>query len=93
LATETRITFNTWGRMVGELHACSELKHGQAGLKLDALEVEESIANVAKTFAEQSLTDSAKNVEVMTKRVEKAEKRLGMYCDWVRLLLESNQLL
>lgn len=76
LATETRIAFTKWGKMVGELHACTEQESGSTSQKREAIKVDQAVANIEKKFATDAADDAKTQAEAVKKQLEKAEKRL-----------------
>ncbi|KAJ5614566.1 hypothetical protein N7528_008220 [Penicillium herquei] len=76
LATETRVAFSKWGKMVGELHACTEQESGATSQKREAVKVDQAVANIEQKFAKVAAEDSKTQAEAMKKQLDKAEKRL-----------------
>lgn len=81
LATETRRAFTKWGKMVGELHACTEQESGSTSQKREAVKVDEAVAKIEKKFATDAVDDSKTQAEAMKKSLERAEKRLDNALD------------
>ena len=76
LATETRVAFNKWGKMVGELHACTEQESGTTSQKRDAVKVDQAVTTIEQRFASVAAADSKTQAEAVKKQLDKAEKRL-----------------
>ncbi|KAJ5765758.1 hypothetical protein N7520_005317 [Penicillium odoratum] len=81
LATEIRMAFNKWGKMVGELHACLEQESTNTSLKQDIVKVDALVAIIDKKFATAAVEDSKLQAEAMQKQVQRAEKRLDNALD------------
>ncbi|KAF2853718.1 hypothetical protein T440DRAFT_287057 [Plenodomus tracheiphilus IPT5] len=76
LATEIRIAFNTWGKMVGELHACTEAQLGKTAQDRDVTTIDQAVAEIDQRFTTEAATETKAQVTRVTKQLEKAEKRL-----------------
>lgn len=78
LATEIRVAFNTWGKMVGELHASTEQKKGLTSIESESTMTESRVTEIEKVFAEQNVAEAKTAVENASTRLKNNEKRLGM---------------
>jgi hypothetical protein len=77
LAGEIQMTFNTWGKMVGELHATTEQKYGTTSIESRNAILEERLTEIEKTFASQNAKEAQDAVASANKRLQNSEKRLG----------------
>lgn len=78
LATETRIGFSNWGKMVGELHACVEKQQGGASVSQETTDRDQYLAKIERNFSSKSAELTKDSVVAMGKQFESAEKCLGM---------------
>ncbi|KAL4887552.1 hypothetical protein BJY04DRAFT_212586 [Aspergillus karnatakaensis] len=76
LATQTRQAFAKWGKMVGELHACTEQESGSTSQKREAVKVDQAVANIEKKFAGEAVEDAKTQAGIVKTQLERAEKRL-----------------
>lgn len=76
LATETRLAFNKWGKMVGELHVCAEAQIGKTSRERETAKVDEAVAQIDQKFASEAAKETKEQVKQASKQLEKAEKRL-----------------
>ncbi|KAL8907064.1 MAG: hypothetical protein Q9171_006011 [Xanthocarpia ochracea] len=77
LATEIRIAFNTWGRMVGELHASTEQKKGLTSIENENTKMEQAVTEIEQTFAVTNSMEAEKAVASAATRLKRNEDRLG----------------
>ena len=78
LATETQIAFSNWGKMVGELHACTENQQGAVSIKRETVAIDQEVVTIEEKFASKAAEAAKENVQAVAKQLEKAEKRLGI---------------
>lgn len=76
LATETRVAFNKWGKMVGELHACTEAQLGKTAQDRDVTTIDQAVAKIDKRFTTEAVTDTKDQIKRVGKQLERAERRL-----------------
>ncbi|KAI0206632.1 hypothetical protein F4808DRAFT_466642 [Astrocystis sublimbata] len=76
LASEIREAFSKWGKMVGELHMCTENQKGATAIKTDAISIDKAMANIEQRFATDAAKDAKEGVKRAEKSLAKAEQRL-----------------
>jgi hypothetical protein len=79
VAKQTREAFDTWGCMVGELHATVEQKYGTTSVQSEKVSVEAKVADIEQTFAQQNKEETDNQVRQSLDRMKNSEKRLGMW--------------
>jgi hypothetical protein len=78
LATEIRIAFNKWGKMVGELHACTEAQQGKTAQDRDVTTIDQAVAKIDKKFTIEATGETEKQVKKVNEQLERAEQRLDI---------------
>ncbi|KAL8924494.1 MAG: hypothetical protein Q9172_002659 [Xanthocarpia lactea] len=81
LATDIRIAFNTWGRMVGELHASTEQKKGLTSIESENTKMEQAVTEIEQTFNVTNSKEAVIAVASAAARLKRNEDRLDRAID------------
>jgi hypothetical protein len=76
LATEMREAFSKWGKMVGELHMCTESQMGNTSIRANAAATEQRMAKIEEQFAVKASENTKEQVMKAARELTKSEDRL-----------------
>lgn len=76
LASEMREAFSKWGKMVVELHMCTENQVGSTSIRASAVTTEQRMAEIEMNFADKASENTKTQVMNAAQELAKSEGRL-----------------
>lgn len=76
LASEMREAFSKWGKMVVELHMCTENQMGSTSISANAVTTEQRMAEIEMNFADKASEITKEQVMKAARDLTKSEERL-----------------